>query len=82
MPKAARDTARLTCPKTPSAVRPTPDEFAEFERLDATAPSDEDGHPAWSFEGEPLTPRERRWLELYRKFADRKDAAKTHARRR
>ncbi|MGY4505458.1 hypothetical protein ACVWYH_009415 [Bradyrhizobium sp. GM24.11] len=82
MPKASRDSAGLICLETPAAVRPTPDELAEFERLDATAPLNEDGHPARSFEGQPLTPRERRWLELYRKLADRKDVAKTHERRR
>lgn len=51
-----------------NAIRPTAGELAEFERLEATAPLDEEGCPAWSFEGEPLTARERRWLELYRKL--------------
>ena len=41
------------------------EETAEFERLDALAALDEAGKPAWVFEGEPTSPRERRWLELY-----------------
>jgi hypothetical protein len=82
MRKPSRETNRLKCVETPSAIRPTPDELAEFERLDATAPVDEDGQPAWSFEGEPLTARERRWLELYRKLANCEQAAKMHGRRR
>jgi len=64
------------------AVRPTPDELAEFERLEATAPFDEDGCPAWSFEGEPLTACERRWLELYRKLENFERLAKTGRRDR
>jgi hypothetical protein len=43
------------------------EEAAEFERLDALAALDEAGKPAWIFEGEPTSPRERRWLELYTK---------------
>ena len=82
MRKTSRETGRLKCVETPSAVHPTPDELAEFERLDATAPLNEEGQPAWSFEGEPLTARERRWLELYRKLENCKVAAKTHGRRR
>ncbi|WP_314950586.1 hypothetical protein [Bradyrhizobium cosmicum] len=56
--------------------------LAEFERLDAMAPLDEEGLPAWSFAGEPLTARERRWLELYRKLEIGKPPAQTHGRRR
>jgi len=82
MLKTSRETGRLKCVETPSAVHPTPDELAEFERLDATAPLNEEGQPAWSFEGEPLTARERRWLELYRKLENCKDAAKAPGRRR
>lgn len=82
MPKASRGSAGLICLEIPAAVRPISDELAEFERLDATAPLNEDGQPAWSFEGQPLTPRERRLLELYRKLADRQDVAKTHERHR
>jgi hypothetical protein len=82
MSRTSRVSRHLNCVETPSAVRPTPDELAEFERLDAMAPVDEDGQPAWSFEGEPLTARERRWLELYRKLEDCKQAAKMHGRRR
>jgi hypothetical protein len=80
--KTSRETGRLTCVETPSAVRPTPDELAEFERLDATAPLDEEGQPAWSFEGEPLTVRERRWLELYLKLEKDRQLAKARQRRR
>jgi len=43
------------------------EEAAEFKRLDALAALDEAGRPAWIFEGEPTSPRERRWLELYTK---------------
>ena len=75
MPKTLRKTGRLKCLDVPAAVRPTPDELAEFERLDASAPLDEEGRSAWSFEGEPLTARERRWLELYRKLESRKQPA-------
>jgi hypothetical protein len=46
----------------------TQDELDEFERLDATSPLDEGGHPTWTFAGEPLTNREKRWLELFRKL--------------
>jgi hypothetical protein len=82
MPKTLRETGRLKCLDVSAAVRPTPDELAEFERLDASAPLDEEGRPAWSFEGEPLTARERRWLELYRKLETRKQPVKTPGRRR
>ena len=43
------------------------EETAEFERLDAPPPIDDNGKPAWVFEGEPTTFREKRWLELYTK---------------
>ncbi|MGY4624781.1 hypothetical protein [Bradyrhizobium sp. USDA 4486] len=69
-------------PDAPAAGRLTADEIVEFECLDATAPLDEIGRPAWSFEGEPLTVRERRWLELYRKLAKCEDASETRQRRR
>jgi len=82
MPGTSRGTGRLTCRGDFIAVRPTPDELAEFERLEATAPLDEEGCPAWSFEGEPLTARERRWLELYRKLENGGRPVKTHGRRR
>ncbi len=45
----------------------TAEETSEFERLDNSPPLDENGSPAWTFDGVPSTPRERRWLELYRK---------------
>jgi hypothetical protein len=35
--------------------------------LDALPPFDDSGNIAWSFEGGPLTSREKRWLELYLK---------------
>jgi hypothetical protein len=43
MSRTSRVSRHLNCVETPSAVRPTPDELAEFERLDAMAPVDEDG---------------------------------------
>ncbi|WP_156162716.1 hypothetical protein [Bradyrhizobium sp. LTSP857] len=55
MSRPSRETNRLKCVEAPAAVCMTPDELAEFERLDATAPLDEEGQPASSFEGEPLT---------------------------
>ncbi|RXT41805.1 hypothetical protein [Bradyrhizobium betae] len=78
----SRGAGRPTGLDASSAIRPTPDEVAEFERLDATAPLDETGCPAWSFEGEPLTACERRWLELYRKLENFERLAKTCGRGR
>lgn len=49
----------------PALVGLTYDETCEFEVLEQTAPLDDDGNPAWAFEGEPRTPSERRWLRLY-----------------
>lgn len=43
------------------------EETAEFELLDALAALDNNGKPAWVFEGEPTSRREKRWLELYTK---------------
>ncbi|QQO11950.1 hypothetical protein JJB99_20840 [Bradyrhizobium diazoefficiens] len=68
MPKGSHEAGRRASVAIAAVARPTPEELAEFERLDATAPLDEEGHPAWSFEGQPLTGRERRWLELYRRL--------------
>ena len=45
----------------------TMEETIEFEALDALPPFDDSGNIAWSFEGGPLTSREKRWLELYLK---------------
>ena len=45
----------------------TMEEIIEFEELDALAPFDDSGNIAWSFEGGPITRREKRWLELYLK---------------
>jgi hypothetical protein len=45
----------------------TAEETLEFERLDNSPPLDEDGNPAWTSDGVPSTPRERRWCELYQK---------------
>ena len=45
----------------------TVQETSEFLALDALAPFDDNGHIAWTFEGEATTRRERRWLELYQK---------------
>jgi hypothetical protein len=43
------------------------EETIEFEALEALPPLDDNGNVGWTFEGEPTTPREKRWLELYRK---------------
>jgi hypothetical protein len=43
----------------------TMEETIEFEALDALPPFDDSGNLAWTFEGEPTTSREKRWLELY-----------------
>lgn len=43
------------------------EETNEFEALEALPPLDDNGNVAWTSEGEPTTPREKRWLELYRK---------------
>jgi hypothetical protein len=45
----------------------TSDETREFERLDRLSPVDHLGNCTWNFEGDPKTPEEKRWLELYRK---------------
>jgi hypothetical protein len=45
----------------------TMEETIEFEALDALPPFDDSGNIAWSFEGGPVTRREKRWLELYLK---------------
>ena len=43
----------------------TIEETFEFKALEALPPFDENGNIAWTFEGEPTTSREKRWLELY-----------------
>jgi len=43
------------------------EETIEFEALEALPPLDDNGNVGWTSEGEPTTPREKRWLELYRK---------------
>jgi hypothetical protein len=45
----------------------SPEEAIEFEALEALPPLDDNGNVGWTSEGEPTTPREKRWLELYRK---------------
>jgi hypothetical protein len=45
------------------------EEATEFEMLDAIPPFDDCGNVAWNFEGEPTSPREKRWLELYTKLS-------------
>jgi len=59
------------CPKERSAdgAGLTIEEAIEFEVLDALPPFDDSGNIAWTFEGGPITPREKRWLELYAKKA-------------
>jgi hypothetical protein len=39
-------------------------ETKEFERLESLSPSDGED-VGWTFGGEPITGREKRWLELY-----------------
>ena len=58
-------TFTATVPRTPIGL--TADETAEFERLDRLSPVDPLGNCLWDFEGDPKTPDEKRWLELYRK---------------
>ena len=55
------------CPKERSAndAGLTTVESIEFEVLDALPPFDDNGDIAWVFEGEPITHREKRWLELF-----------------
>jgi hypothetical protein len=67
------------CPITPFRKNPsnshsgrpveglTTEETIEFQAIDALPPIDDNGKPAWTFEGEPITGREKRWLELYAK---------------
>ena len=43
----------------------TIEETIEFKAIEALPPFDENGNIAWTFEGEPTTSREKRWLELY-----------------
>jgi len=43
------------------------EETMEFEALDAFPPLDASGNVAWTFEGGPISHREKRWLELYNK---------------
>jgi hypothetical protein len=50
-------------------------ETVEFEVIEALPPFDENGKIAWTFEGEPTTRREKRWLELYRKQAGQGETA-------
>jgi hypothetical protein len=45
----------------------TVEETIEFEAIDMLDPFDDSGNIAWTFEGEPTTLREKRWLELYMK---------------
>jgi hypothetical protein len=46
------------------------EETIEFEALEAMPPLDDNGNAGWTFEGEPTAPREKRWLELYRKHEE------------
>jgi hypothetical protein len=49
----------------------TPEETTEFELLDAQLPLD--GKPVWRPSDLPLSPKEQRWLELFRRMeAERK----------
>jgi hypothetical protein len=68
MRDAERRMAVLKLFSQPDDLAIAAEEIAEFKRLDATEPFDRLGKLAWTFEGEPLTEREKRWLELYRKL--------------
>jgi hypothetical protein len=46
----------------------TAGEAIEFDALDALAPIDDHGEIGWIFEGGPISPREKRGLELYLKL--------------
>jgi hypothetical protein len=63
------DFGRHSCPQ--ETRRPLAglsfEETIEFEALEALPPLDDNGNIGWTFEGQPTTPREKRWLELYRK---------------
>ncbi len=48
----------------------TIEETNEFEALEELPPIDDNGNVGWTLEGEPTTPREKRWLELYRKHEE------------
>lgn len=45
----------------------TVEETREFERLDHLSVEGDSGNATWTPDGEPTTPEERRWFELYRK---------------
>jgi hypothetical protein len=45
----------------------TVDETLEFEQLDRLSPVDHLGNCTWDLEGDPKTPEQKRWQELYRK---------------
>jgi hypothetical protein len=45
----------------------TVEETREFERLDHLSLEEHSGNCAWNLDGEPRSPEEKRWVELYRK---------------
>lgn len=49
----------------PTFRRTHDEETIEFKAIDALPLFDENGNIAWTFEGEPITAREKRWLKLY-----------------
>ena len=59
------------------------EETIEFAALGELPPLDDNGNIGWTFEGEPTTSREKRWLELYIKHerAVEADAAQASLRR-
>jgi len=52
------------------------EEATEFEALDALPPFDDDGNVGWTFEGDPTSHREKRWLMLYNKHVQALTAAR------
>jgi hypothetical protein len=61
--------ARTRCSTSPISGLSI-EETLEFQMLDSLPATDENGDPAWTFEGEPTNDRERRWLTLYLKQLD------------
>lgn len=70
MPLSSReDFGHPSCPQEngPVLAGLSFEETIEFEALEALPHLDDNGNVGWTFEGEPTTPREKRWLEPFRK---------------
>jgi hypothetical protein len=68
-PSSREDFGRHSCPQENGRCLAglSFEETIEFETLEALPPLDDNGNVGWTLEGEPTTPREKRWLELYSK---------------